>query len=291
MTSPSYITGPKLGRTIVIRVAFILMMAAASSAQRIAVLTPDGSTESRSFAVKFASGLAASIQVMDHELARSAFDSIDPETPFNLSTGESKRVASTIGCDFFVLIRSSTLRRSASDRPEYYDANAAIFLVSGRTGRLVSFDLIRRESARSETATRELLVQAAPAASQLLEKIKASAKAELNEPPRPALEELPDNNTPGARNFRAPIPYRRIKPEYTADAASYDVRATVDIEVYLTAEGAITATRIVRWAGYGLEQSVDQAVRSMNWRPAERGGKTLPMRFLLRYNFKRVEKE
>jgi hypothetical protein len=29
----------------------------------------------------------------------------------------------------------------------------------------------------------------------------------------------------------------------------------------------------------------------MNWRPAERNGKTLPMRFLLRYNFKKAEQD
>jgi TonB family protein len=266
-------------------------MAAAVPAQRIAVITPDDTTQSQAFARKFASSLADRSQVLDDELARSAFNSFHLETPFNLSTEESKKIASAIGCDFFVLIRSSTLRRSASDRPEYYDANAAIFLVSGRTGQLVSFDLIRRESAKPITAIGELLDLAVPAASQLLEKMKTTVKSELKEPPRPTLDEVPDPSTLSAKNFRAPVPYRRIKPDYTTEAASYDVRATVDIEVDLTAEGAITATRIVRWAGYGLDQTVDQAVRSMNWRPAERSGKTLPMRILLRYNFKRVEKE
>jgi len=29
----------------------------------------------------------------------------------------------------------------------------------------------------------------------------------------------------------------------------------------------------------------------MNWRPGERGGKPLPMRVLLRYNFTKIEKE
>jgi hypothetical protein len=36
---------------------------------------------------------------------------------------------------------------------------------------------------------------------------------------------------------------------------------------------------------------VTDAVRAMNWRPAMRGGKPLPMRVLLRYNFTKVEKE
>jgi hypothetical protein len=48
---------------------------------------------------------------------------------------------------------------------------------------------------------------------------------------------------------------------------------------------------ITRWAGFELDESVAKAVRSMNWRPAERNGKPLPVRFLLRYNFKKIEKD
>ena len=40
-----------------------------------------------------------------------------------------------------------------------------------------------------------------------------------------------------------------------------------------------------------LEESVEKAVRAMNWRPAMRNGSALPMRVLLRYNFTKVEKE
>ena len=105
------------------------------------------------------------------------------------------------------------------------------------------------------------------------------------------MEELPDDNSPAAKNFRAPIPYRRIKPEYTTDAYLYDIKATVDIMVDLGHNGSILRTEIVRWAGYGLDESVEKAVRSMKWRPAERNGKPLPMRFLLRYNFKKFGKE
>ena len=103
------------------------------------------------------------------------------------------------------------------------------------------------------------------------------------------IEQPPDDGSPAAKNFKAPIPYRRIKPEYTADAFLYNIRATVDIVVDLDKTGAVLKTEVARWAGYGLEESVEKAVRSMKWRPAERHGKMLPMRFLLRYNFKKIE--
>jgi hypothetical protein len=71
----------------------------------------------------------------------------------------------------------------------------------------------------------------------------------------------------------------------------YDVTATVERGVDLDAKGSIQRTRIVRWAGFGLDESVEKTVREMNWRPAELNGKNVPMRFLLRYNFKKPEKE
>ena len=69
----------------------------------------------------------------------------------------------------------------------------------------------------------------------------------------------------------------------------YSIAATVEILVDLDAAGKITITAIVRWAGYGLDESVETAVRAMNSRPADRNKNTLPRRVLLRYNFKKTE--
>ena len=71
----------------------------------------------------------------------------------------------------------------------------------------------------------------------------------------------------------------------------YGVSGTVDIEADIDETGKISRTSIVRWAGYGLDESVERAVRTMNWRPAMRSGKPLPMRVLLRYNFTKIEKD
>jgi TonB family protein len=74
-------------------------------------------------------------------------------------------------------------------------------------------------------------------------------------------------------------------------ASLYFVEATVDIEIEVDETGKLLKTEIVRWAGFGLDESVTDAIRKMNWRPASRNGKTLPLRVLLRYNFKKLEKE
>ena len=92
--------------------------------------------------------------------------------------------------------------------------------------------------------------------------------------------------------------YRRAGVEWAEElgelpdhlCAVLQLGATVDAEVSIDQNGNITEIDIVRWAGYGLDESVANAVRSMNWRPAERDGKPLPMRILLRYNFTKTEK-
>ena len=111
----------------------------------------------------------------------------------------------------------------------------------------------------------------------------------MEEKPKQQLEELPAENSPEAKNFRPPLPYRRIKPPYTRTAYQYSIAATVDVEVDVDETGGIARTEIVRWAGFGLDEAVEKTIRQMNWKPADRNGKPLPMRVLLRYNFKKVE--
>jgi TonB family protein len=255
------------------------------------VLTPDASAQNGETVSALRSALSPKVTVLDEMLAASAFGAVPPEHPFNQTTDEAKKLGAAIGCDVMVLIRTATLRRSSSERNEFYEAYAAVFTVSSRSGRLISFDLLKREATKPQAATDLLTRDVQILAVSLTDKIKDAIKSEISEPSRSQMEEPPEPGTPAAKGFRAPIPYSRIKPEYTADAAYYDITATVDLEVDLRSDGSIAAARILRWGGYGLDESVEKAVRAMNWRPAERGARTLPMRFLLRYNFKRVDKE
>ncbi|MBV9242406.1 MAG: hypothetical protein JO314_10395, partial [Acidobacteria bacterium] len=104
--------------------------------QRIAVLTPDNTDESSTFADKLEVSLEKKVALLDRTLARSAFDSLALTAPFNLSLDEAKHAGQAMGCDFFVLIRSAIQRRSSFERPEYYEGYATVFLVSSKTGRL-----------------------------------------------------------------------------------------------------------------------------------------------------------
>ena len=270
---------------------FALIFSSLTSAQRVAILAPDRADTSRSFAEKLETALSEKLKIIDDSLSETAYRSAAIENPFNLTTDESKRIGAVIGCEYFVLVRASTLRRSSSQRPEYYESNAVIYAASSRTGRLVLWRLLRFEAGKTADAAKLLDRSVESLATQISTTLNATTKSEFVEPTASQIEEVPDADAPEAKNFRAPVPYRRIKPEYTAEAGLYDIKATVDILVDLDAGGTITRTEISRWAGFGLDESVERAVRQMNWRPAERNGKTLPMRFLLRYNFKKIDKD
>lgn len=255
------------------------------------MLAPDRTDASRAFAVALENALIEKVSIMDNSLAAAAFNAAAHEDPYNLTKEQSRSVGAAIGCEYLILIRASTLRRSSSRRPEYYEASAAIFVVSSRSGRLVEWKLLRFEASTRAKAEKMLAATIASLARKLAAGMKAVTKSELEEPSFAQMEEVPEAGSPAAKNFRAPIPYRRIKPQYTSDAYLFDIAGTVDIVIDLDASGSILHTEIVRWAGYGLDESAERTVRAMNWRPAERNGKPLAMRFLVRYNFKKIEKQ
>jgi len=270
---------------------FLLTFALPISAQKIAILTPDATKASQDFAEKLGEVLSETFTVVDLDLARSAHASTGAETPFNLTAEASKRLGSAIGCDFFILTRSVTQPRSSSQKAQYYESHAAIFVISTRSGQLVLWLLPTFEASTSSAAAKLLDASVAGIGERIARAVRTTIKEETSEPTEAVIEELPDEGSPEAKTFRAPVPYLRMKPEYTPQAALHDVTATVDILVDVGATGVVIRTRVVRWAGFGLDESVEKTVRAMNWRPAERNGKSVPMRFLLRYNFKKLDKD
>ena len=264
------------------------LLATTVPGQRVAILTPHKNAGDIEYAQQLEESIAAPIRILDNAQTDTAFRSVEIGDVFNMNVAEAKSAAAVMGCDFFLLIRTGAQRRSSFSKPDYYEAFAAHYLVSGRTGALLSWFLKSLEADDPDKAERMLDASVSDTAKDIAEKIKAANLEELHPPASIQIETVPDDGSPAAVNLKPPIPYRRIKPEYTPTAFLYDVRATIDIEADIDVDGKIIATRIVRWAGFGLEGSVEKAVRQMNWRPAMRNGKALPMRVLLRYNFTKV---
>jgi len=240
---------------------------------------------------------ANQFRIIDSDRARAAANGVGYNGSLNLTLEEARNLASAIGCDFFFTGIADTLRRSPSTSPVYFESYASLFLVSARTGKLVFWE---RQEFRRPTATeaeQALLnsFSAATTTDRLQGTILRIAEEERNlraiaiDRNAPVIDLMPDAEA--GEGLRAPRPFRRPKPAYPEAAAHDQVEATVDVLVDIDAKGKVGQIEIARWAGYGLDESVINTVRQIDFFPAMRNGVAIPMRVLLRYNFRKPPPE
>ena len=99
-----------------------------------------------------------------------------------------------------------------------------------------------------------------------------------------------DEKTAVAQGLRLPRPFKRLQPLYPPSAAEAEAEATVDVLVDLDSAGEVSRAEIIRWAGFGLDDSTLLTVRNLHFFPAMRDGEPIPLRVLLRYNFRKPPK-
>jgi len=232
-------------------------------------------------------------RIIDSDRARAAANGVGYNGSLNMTLEEARSLASAIGCDFFFTGVADTLRRSPSTSPAYFESYASLFLVSARTGKLVFWE---RQEFRRPTAieAEQALLNSFSAAStreRYHSTILRIAEEERNfratalDRSAPVIDLMPDAEA--SDGVRAPRPFRRPKPAYPEAAAHDQVEATVDVLVDIDAKGKVGQIEVARWAGYGLDESVINTVKQMDFFPAMRDGAALPMRVLLRYNFRK----
>jgi len=277
-----------IARRTLILFGIVAWLCSAAAGQAIAFVLPEKAADT-AFADLIIERLRKHVTVADLSLAASAFHASRIGDPYNMTLSESRNLGAAIGCDFFVVFNTEVQRRAVIGGEAKYEAYAGLRMVSTRTGRLVHFEIVSAAEADPDAATRKLRGMAPEVADSLLLALSTFGKNTASEINAAPIEEVPTPDSPAAKGLTPPIPYRRIKPEYTSAASLYGVAATVEILVDLDEKGAIIRTDIARWAGFGLDESVEKAVRSMTWRSAYRDGKPLPMRVLLRYNFKKLD--
>jgi len=236
------------------------------------------------------------VRVADADLSRSAAKGIGYSGSLNLSVAEARDLGAALATEFYVLGDAQTLRRSSSQSPIYYESYCSLFVVSARTGRLLSWERPSFEDLEATIAESKLSQYLADDAltRRVIALIKTSNEAELRQrivPPAPVetlIEDAPDDEKAAEVNgIRLPRPFRRLKPEYPETAAKAEAEATVDVAVDVGADGEIGEVQIVRWAGFGLDESTAATVRQLHFFPAMKNGTPIPMRVLLRYNFRK----
>ena len=233
--------------------------------------------------------------VVDRDQANAAALGAGFEGSLNLTTQQARDIGAAIGCDFYWIGEAQTLRRVPSTTPAYYESYATVFLVSARSGRLLLWE---RPSAQRDTATeseKELLRILSSwetrhryiVTTRRAQEDERAERVSAVESGVRVIEVMSDDTGNTNQEVSAPRPYRRMKPPYPESAARAEVEGTVDVLVDIDATGEVGRVEIARWAGYGLDQSVIDTVKQMHFFPAQRDRVAIPMRVLLRYNFRK----
>ena len=236
------------------------------------------------------------IQLIDRDLSRAAALGVGYTGSLNLSLPEARNLGAAIETDFYIIGDAQALRRSSSKSPVYYESYASIFVISSRTGRLLFWERPSFQADASKAAEEKLInhLGTGEIVQSYLNAIRQALKDERDErvvaveANAPIIEEAPDDDSSAAaQGLRLPRPYRRLRPAYPETAARAEAEATVDVVVDVGADGEVSKVQVARWAGFGLDDTTVATVRQMHFFPAMRNGTPIPMRVLLRYNFRK----
>lgn len=240
-----------------------------------------------------------SLVVLDRDQVRAAARGAGYTGSMSLSLAEARDLGAALGCDFFIIGDAQTLRRSPSTGSIYFDSYASIFLVSARTGRLISWERPTFVGNTPATAEQSLIselsgVEVQHRLSGIANRAQQDERGErelTTAEQIPIIEAAPDDDkSAAAEGLRLPRPYRRLVPPYPETAARAEAEATVDVLVDLDAGGEVTRVEVARWAGFGLDEATVETVRRLHFFPAMRDGVAIPIRVLLRYNFRKPPK-
>ena len=167
-------------------------------------------------------------------------------------------------------------------------------MVSAKSGRLIYWERPSFENEKTEVAEKILFAELPKIGARIREHLSAVQETERRERIIKAeekntliAEEVPDETAAQAQNFRIPLPFKSLRPIYTAEAAKDATEAKVDVLVEIDEKGLVTNAEIERWAGFGLDEETLATVKKMQFRSALRDGRALAVKFLLRYNFRR----
>lgn len=264
----------------------------------VAVLDFGGTETGRRAADRLWQTLAGEklLQLSDRDEARAAALGSGYAGSLNMTLAQARDLGAVEGADFFITGDAQTLRRSPSSGPPYYEAYASIFLVSSRTGRLIMWQRPSHQAPSPDEALERLLKELAGGEVGYRYRVTILRAFEDERQMRqlivgrntPLIEEAPDDaKSASAQGLKLPLPYRRLRPAYPETAARAEAEATVDVEVDIGTDGEVAKVEVVRWAGFGLDEATLNTVRQMHFRPAMRDGTPIPMRVLLRYNFRK----
>ena len=235
------------------------------------------------------------VVIIDGAQSRPALAGVGYDGSTNLSREDARRLGAALGCDFFIIGRAETLTRSEPDSQSYEETLIGLMIVDGRSGQLAVFDLIAEKlttrEASFEGASKALATRAPGYVDLMLAFRAARSRVQpLASSADDPVEDVPEEGSARSIGFSPPEFLNRVKPEYTAEADRAGVSATVEATAVFHRDGRVGEVEIIRWAGYGLDESAARAIRQLKFKPAMRDGRAVSVRAVVRYNFRRTLK-
>jgi len=238
----------------------------------------------------------SNVQILDPDLSLTAARGVGYSGSLNMTVSDARDLGNAMDSEFFIIGDAQTLRRSSSQVVEYYESYSSILVISSRSGQLVLWDRLSAESDKPKSAEENL--SKALSSKELIERYLTAIEKALSDEKNqraivldtkaPLVEDAPeDDNAAEAQGLRLPRPFRRLRPAYPESAARAEIEATVDVLVDVGADGEVGQIQVARWAGFGLDETTVATVRQLHFFPASRNGKAVPLRVLLRYNFRK----
>jgi TonB family protein len=235
------------------------------------------------------------VSPIEPEQIKPAADGVGYSGSINMTLEEARRLGSAIGCDFFIVGKAEALTRSEQKMETHGEAIIGVMVVDGRSGRLALFHLIREKAPAAEAALERATTALMDCAQGFVDKMQQYQKARISAPAPPGpdkgrstepIEDIPEASSPKSAGFVPPQFLNRVKPDYTAEADLAGIAATVEAMAVFKANGEVGEIEITRWAGYGLDEAAERAIRGLKFKPATRSGRAISVRALIRYNFK-----
>jgi len=240
-------------------------------------------------------GADSRVALVDRSIVLPALKGLGYDGSINMSRDEARKLGSAIGCDFFVTGKLEAFTRSERAAVEHEEALIGVMIVDARTGVLAVFDFAGEKAATREAAIDALVKTLSARVAGYLDRVSRFqlARAQLissgsEKLAMESIQDIPDEGSPLAAGFKAPEFLNRVKPDYTDSAERADVTAIVEATAVFRANGEVGEIQIVRWAGFGLDESAERAIRQLNFKAATRGGKPVSVRAIVRYNFRRL---
>lgn len=237
-------------------------------------------------------GSDSRVFLVEQSIVQPALKGIAYDGSINMSRDEARKLGSAIGCDFFITGKLETFTRSDRVAEEHEEAIIGLMIVDGRAGVLAAFDFIGEKLATREAAVAALIRTLAMRAGGYVDRMSrfqlARAQVIQSRKSAESIEDIPDEGSPLAEGFAAPEFLNRVKPEYTDAAERADITAIVEAIAVFRANGEVGDIQIVRWAGFGLDESAGRAIRQLKFKAATREGKPVSVRATVRYNFRRL---